>query len=141
MEIRTYTRIWSTGKTLYSVMDITLPRPVSVITIAVFGGISIIWMPFVFMVLQLNFSSPMTWMIAAGVPGVLAWMGNKPIFEDKQLLDYVRSQVGHFSEPKYLSDMKPESYADGQAFVNQQGIWEPTNQSTPTKTGKKKNRG
>jgi hypothetical protein len=142
VEIRTYTRIWSTGKTIYSLADITLPRPVSVITLAVFGGVSIIWVPFVFMVLGLAFSSPISWMIALGVPGVLAWMGNKPIFEDKRLLEYVMAQVGYFSEPHFLSDMKAESYEDGQVFTNQQGIWEPAPSERPIPAnGKKKRRG
>lgn len=125
MEIRTYTRIWTAGKTIYTIGDITLPRPVSLLSLGVFVLGIIIWTVPLFMLFSLPMGSPYTWILALSVPGVLAWASNKPMFENKPLFEYVVSQSTYLNEKPYLVDMRPTTEVDGQLYVNIQKIYEP----------------
>lgn len=125
MEIKTYTRIWNTPRTLYSFGDIQLPRPVSVITAVVFLAAAAIWVPIAIMLFSPSFTSASTVLLLLGPPGLAAWAGNKPIFEDKNIIHYLMSIAEYLQEPKEISDLAPEDEETGTEYRVTPSWWEP----------------
>lgn len=60
MDLPTYTRIWRIEKRLYKLYDFRLPVPVSLVTIGVFVGTSVVWC-LLMGLLGVPFHTPGTW--------------------------------------------------------------------------------
>lgn len=143
MEIRTYTRLWKTPRTFYSLGDISLPRPVSMMTAAIFFAVGLIWVPLMVNLFHLPLGNPFTIILYLGPPAAAAWIGNKPIFEDKNAFEFLMSQVKYLQEPPAWSDLKPEKEVVGTVYINQQRWWTPEARrarSVARKSSRKKRR-
>lgn len=107
MEIRTFTNFWALERKLYTVWDLTLPVPVSLRVLGVFVGFGVPW--WILMGLfQVSFNPPwyLLWIIP---PAVLAWLGSKPRFEGKSLIQYFRSRLQYLAEEKrYKGALEPD---------------------------------
>lgn len=106
MEIRNYTSFWNLEKKVYSFYDIQLPVPLSLRVLGVFVGTGIPWWGLM-MLLHIPLSPPwfLIWLI---IPGGLAWVGNKPWFEGKTLLGYVRARIQYLFENKSYKRLEPD---------------------------------
>ncbi len=110
MELRTYTGLWNVEKRLYKFYDINLPYPVSFkqLGIAVFSAVP--W--FVLMaVLRVPFGPPFGHVLWLAPPIILAWWGNKPVTEGKNLFDYIFSQVAFWLKPRHYAALTPKAPA------------------------------
>ena len=105
-------------KKVYSIYDLQLPVAIPVRAIGVFG---IIGLPY-WLVLNI-FGFPFalnglviaTWIIP---PAVAAFFSNKPIFQGKNVVDFVKSQYTFFMEAKTYKGLSPatEAYATDEYF-------------------------
>lgn len=116
MEIKTYTNIWNEEKKLYSIYEWQLPTPVGFRQIGLFFIGGIIWIPLMFF-LGTPIDSSIGFIIWFGPPVALAILGNRPIFEDKTLIQYVQSNIGHMMEPKNILDGNPVNLKE-EKFAN-----------------------
>lgn len=125
LPIQTYTHIWSSARVFYTINDFTLPRPISMMTAGIFLLSGIIWVPLIITLFHPPLTSPYTWMFLLGVPALAAYFGNRPIFEGKNFLGYLNSQIRYYFRPRYLTDMKSTSKPPIVVYENEQAIWEP----------------
>lgn len=125
MQIKTYTHIWNMPRVFYTFGNMNLPRPVSLLSAAIFLGVGLVWIPLIWFVFHPPVGSPFTWMLLLGGPGIAAWMGNKPVFEDKNIVQYLGSQFHFIAEPPTWSDLEPDKNLPGQGYANQHKWWEP----------------
>lgn len=102
MELRTYTGLWNVEKRLYKFYDVSLPYPVSVKQIGIFLGSAIPWLALMGF-LQVPFAPPFGHIIWLAPPVALAWWGNKPVAEGKNLAEYVFSQISFFLSHRHFS--------------------------------------
>lgn len=119
--VKTYTRIWDTKKTLYALGDTPLPVPIKVFSAMVTIISGVIWVPLALAIIPGG--SSIKWVIALGVPVALGIMGDKPIFEGKNVVEYVISQVTYFFVPARLSDLVADDDPPGTYYVNEQKLW------------------
>lgn len=106
VEIKNYTPFWALERKVYSFYDIQLPVPVSLTVLGVFVGIGIPW-GFLMFLLQVPFTTPwyLLWLIP---PAGLAYMANKPIFENKTLVEYLISRGKHLMENRRYKRLEPD---------------------------------
>lgn len=105
MQVHTYTNMWNEEKKLYSIYEWELPTPVGFRQIGLFAFGAIIWMPIMYMfraVVPINTAIGLV--IWFSVPVLLAFLGNKQIFEKKSIFHFAQSYLGFLMEPKYVLD-------------------------------------
>lgn len=100
-----------------------LPRPISLVSIGIFLGVGLIWVPTIILLFSPSMTSPATWMIILGVPIGASIIGNKPWFDGKNIFDFILSQVSYFQEPQAWSDMVDEKELEGQGYEIKQFWW------------------
>lgn len=144
MELKTYTNIWSSPRRMYSVGDMTLPQPVPLIAAAIFVLTAAVWMPLL-AVLGVSFKSSIGLVAYFSLPVGLAWVGNKPIFEGKSIIQYVLSLISYLTEAKQLNRLLPTATPNKQIFQFNTQIWTPDEDHlneitnpTPSPTRKKR---
>lgn len=103
LEAKTYTNIWNQDKKLYSIYELELPTPVSFRQIGLFFIGALLWAPLMY-VLHVPISNAGGFILWVAPPFVLAWIGNRPIFEDKTLFQWLFGFIGFFFEPKAIMD-------------------------------------
>lgn len=137
MEIRDYTHIWDMKRTLYTIGDMSLPRPISALSAGVFIMVGILWIPPIVLIFSPPLDSPFTWLLVLGVPFLAANLSSKPIFEGKNIGQFVISQLTYLVQPKGLSDMAPDNEPLHTQYTLESKWWEPTNQKS-VRTRKKR---
>jgi TcpE family len=101
VELYTYTTLWKVERRLYKIYDFTLPMPVSLRQVGAFIGSTIPW----FMLLSLlnvPFAAPwhLLWLAP---PALFTWYANRPVAEDKSLIEYVGAQLSYFlGQPRQI---------------------------------------
>lgn len=128
--IKTYTRIWKAKRIIYTINDMVLPFPVPLMGAFIF---LITFIPLAIVVYGLfgaPLSNPFVFFITVGIPGLFAFYGNKPIWEEKTLVEYLSAQVEFMFEKKALSDLEPDEVPFGQYYAVRQRIWKPTAELT-----------
>jgi hypothetical protein len=106
MEIRNYTSFWNLERKVYSFYDVQLPIPLSLRVLGVFVGTGAPWWTLMFL-LGVPFGPP--WYLLYVIPpGLLAWLGSKPIFEGKTLVEYLKARLGHLLENKAYKRLEPD---------------------------------
>lgn len=106
IEVKNYTPFWSLEKKIYSFYDVQLPFPISLTLVGVFVAVGIPW-GFLMWLLHVPFGTPwyLVWIVP---PGVVAWFSNKPIFEGKTLIEYVKSRVHYLTENRKYKRLEPD---------------------------------
>lgn len=123
MEIRTYTNIWNVEKKLYNVGDLKLPFPVAFKQIGLFVVFTVPWIALLFFLsVPINATTHYLWW---GPPGVLTWMGNKPIFEGKSIIQYARSMIGFAFRAKVYTAVEPKKPFEGKRHGIIAQYWTP----------------
>lgn len=115
MEIKTFTNFWNIEKKVYSIYDIQLPFAVSIRSIGIFAVtgvpywiiLSIFGMPF-------GLSTIIFWL---AVPLILSIIGNRPIFEGKNIVDYLTSQIKFLFESKRYKGLNASNEKNGSKTV------------------------
>ena len=120
IEVKNYTPFWNLEKKVYSFYDVQLPMPISLTVLGVFVATAVPW-GLLMWLLHVPFSTPwyLIWIIP---PGLLAWLGNKPIFEGKNLLQYLKSRVTHLFENKRYKRLEPDLTKYDAPIVVEQNI-------------------
>lgn len=124
MRIKTYTDIWDSPRTFYSIGDFVLPKPIPLVSLGLFLLVGVIWVPLFFVLFSPSVTSPMTWMIALSAPVGIATIGNKPWFDGKNIFDFLLSQARYFQEPPAWSDMQPDREKSGTVYYTRKMWWE-----------------
>ena len=107
MEIRTFTNFWNMEKKVYSIYDLQLPVAVPIRSIGVFAAIGFpYWLIlYIFGVeLALNVFIIAIWILP---PAFAAFFSNKPIFQGKNVVDFVKSQFTFLMEAKTYKGLAP----------------------------------
>ncbi|GAA3979956.1 hypothetical protein GCM10022630_24050 [Thermobifida alba] len=110
MDLPTYTRIWRIEKRLYKLYDFRLPVPVSLVTIGVFVGTSVVWC-LLMGLLGVPFQTPwhVVWLVP---PGVITFLATRPVIEGKSLTELLRSQLVYAAEARVYTRLAPEYESD-----------------------------
>ena len=126
MQIRTYTHIWNMPRVFYTFMDWTLPKPVSMISALIFLGVGAVWVPLIVGIFHLPMANPYSWIAILSAPSVAAFFGNRPVFEEKSIIQYLVSQIGYLKQSKTWADMIP-GFIDGEEITSifHSRIWSP----------------
>lgn len=124
MELRTYTGLWNVEKRLYKFYDVNLPYPVAVKQIVIFLVAVIPWLGLMSM-LGVPFKPPFGQIIWIAPPVLIAWWGNKPVAEGKNLPDYLISQVSYFLGNRQFSSMTPDTTVGKKTSVSAK-VWTST---------------
>ncbi len=106
MEIKNYTSFWDLEKKIYSFYDVQLPMPLSLRVLAVFVATAAPWSLLMWL-LHVPITTP--WFLIWLAPPILvAYFGSKPIFEGKNLLEYLRSRISYLRENKKYKRLEPD---------------------------------
>ncbi|MBO2529624.1 MAG: chromosome partitioning protein [Thermobifida sp.] len=110
MDLPTYTRIWRIEKRLYKLYDFRLPVPVSLVTIGVFVGTSVVWC-LLMGLLGVPFHTPwhVVWLVP---PGVITFLATRPVIEGKSLTELLRSQLVYATEARVYTRLVPQYEPD-----------------------------
>lgn len=111
LEARTYTNIWNQDKKLYSIYEWQLPTPVSFRQLGLFFLGALIWCPIAW-IIGIPVTSSIGFILWFGPPIALAIFGNKPIYEDKTLFQWISGLLGYATEPKRIMDGRPVDKAE-----------------------------
>jgi hypothetical protein len=108
-------------KKLYSLYDLSLPAPVSIRTVLIFVGVALPWSALLFF-LQVPFSPP--WFILYPVlPLAAAYFGNKPIFEGKNLIEYLQSRIKYVFQPNKYKRLEPYTEKPTETYTVNAEVW------------------
>lgn len=99
----THTNIFNQPKKLYAIYEWTLPAPVTFRQLGLFVLGALVWCPLMF-ILGVPISTSFGFMIWVSAPVALAVFGSKPIYEDKNIFEYIGGVVNYFGEPKRIMD-------------------------------------
>lgn len=112
MEIRTFTSFWNVEKKIYSIYDLQLPVAISIRSVGVFVAVAVpYWVILAIFGVPFNLSLIIVWL---ALPTIVAILGNRPIFEGKNLIDYVQSRVKYIFESKKYKGLQPSTEKSGQ---------------------------
>lgn len=112
MEIRTFTTFWSMEKKLYSIYDLQLPFPIPIRSVIVFGAVGLpYWVILNLLGLQFGLSPLIILWLAP--PLLIAFIADKPIFQGKNIIDFMKSTSNFLMESKTYKGLAPatEKYA------------------------------
>lgn len=105
MEIKTFTSFWNIEKKVYSIYDIQLPFAVSIRSIGVFAVTGVpYWIILNIFGMPFGLQTIIVWL---AIPLALSVIGNKPIFEGKNIVDYLSSRIKFLFESKKYKGLKP----------------------------------
>lgn len=125
MKLLTFTRLWTARKRIYSINDLRLPTPIDLAQAGLFLVVAVVWVP-ILAVLGVPFANPWGAIAYIGVPGAIAYVGNKPIFGgSKNLWGYLGSQLSYISQPKIWNGFEPEKYVEGEKILVTTEVWTP----------------
>jgi hypothetical protein len=117
MEVKTYTTFWNQEKKLYSINDIALPFAIPLRTLFIFILIAIPWLYLLLGILHVPFSSGFSIILFFGPPAGLAYMGGKPILEQKSLVAFLRSQANFWmTEARHWKGFVPNRDGEKQLY-------------------------
>lgn len=123
MEIKTYTNVWNADRKMYRFQDINLPMPISFKQIGLFGAGAIIWFPFMAL-FKVPIATSWGVILWFSIPLGLAWIGNKPIFGGKTIIQALGSFIVFLFEPPKLIDMeKPNASELEGVEIIQSEVW------------------
>lgn len=115
MEIKTFTSFWNIEKKIYSIYDIQLPFAVSIRSVGVFAATGIpYWLILSMFGVPFGLSSMIFWVAP---PLVFAIIGNRPIFEGKNIVDYLSSQIKYLFESKRYKGLNASTEKTGEKTV------------------------
>lgn len=122
MEIRTYTNFWNLERKFYSFFDISLPVPVSLVFAGLLVGTGIPWALLMWLV-QMPLTSP--WFLIWIMPPVgLAYLGSKPIFEQKTLFQFLATQIQFLlQDRRYKAALTPDLNKYGETIPVSKSIF------------------
>ncbi|WP_234401536.1 TcpE family conjugal transfer membrane protein [Thermobifida halotolerans] len=107
MDLPTYTRIWRIEKRLYKLYDFRLPYPVSLVTIGVFVGTTVVWCLLMSLV-GVPFAPPVGHVLWLVPPGVITFLATRPVIEGKSLTGLLRSQLVYGAEARVYTRLAPQ---------------------------------
>lgn len=111
MEIKTFTSFWNIEKKVYSIYDIQLPFAVSIRSIGVFAATGIpYWLILSMFGVPFGLSLLVVWIAP---PLVFAIIGNRPMFEGKNIVDYLNSRVKFLFESKKYKGLQAATEKTG----------------------------
>lgn len=115
MEIKTFTNFWNIEKKIYSIYDIQLPFAVSIRSVGIFAATGIpYWIILSIFGVPFGLSTLVFWI---AVPLILSIIGNRPIFEGKNIVDYLTSQIKFLFESKKYKGLEPATEKAGYKTV------------------------
>lgn len=115
MEIKTFTSFWNIEKKIYSIYDIQLPFAVSIRSIGIFTVTGIpYWIILSIFGVPFGLSTLVFWL---AVPLILSIIGNRPMFEGKNIVDYLTSQIKYLFESKRYKGLEPSVEKSGSKTV------------------------
>lgn len=121
MPVRTYTDFWTMEKKLYSLYDLSLPAPISIRTVIIFIGIGVPWTALLLM-LHVPFSPP--WFILYPlIPFIGAYFGNKPVFEGKNIFQYLGSRIKYVFQPQQFKGLEAYNEAPADIYEIHGEVW------------------
>lgn len=124
MEIKTYTNMWNVEKKLYNVGDIKLPFPIAFKALGLFVVFFVPWLGlFFFLGIPFTQQTHFFWWLP---PAVLTWLGNKPIFEGKSIIQFARSMIGFAFRAKIYTAIEPKKPFVGRRHGVVAQYWSPT---------------
>lgn len=124
MEIRTYTNVWSTSKRLYTIGDISLPQPIPLVAAGIFIFTMAIWAP-ILSAFGVAFNNGVGIAIYLSVPAAAAWVGNKPIFHGKSILQYILGMLAYFRQPRVWTALRDDKDMRGEKIQARLTAWIP----------------
>jgi len=122
MEVKTYTDFWSMEKKLYSIYDFSLPAPVSLRTVGIFLGLGIPWMALM-AILHVTLDPPW-FLIYIAPPAVFAYFGSKPIFEGKNIFQYLGSRIRYVFQSKFYKGLEPMIDDSKDEYIISARVWQ-----------------
>ena len=112
MEIKTFTSFWNIEKKIYSIYDIQLPFAVSIRSVGIFAVTGIpYWLILSMFGVPFSLSLIVVWVAP---PLVFALIGNRPIFEGKNIVDYLGSRIKFLFESKRYKGLQPATEVSGE---------------------------
>lgn len=126
MKLLTFTRLWTARKRIYSINDLKLPTPIDLVQAGLFIMVAAIWIP-ILAVIGVPFANAMGAVAYVSVPGLIAWVGNKPIFDGKNLFGYATSQISYLGQPKIWNGFEPEKFTPNEKVLITTEVWTPRN--------------
>lgn len=124
MQINTYTNVWASSKRLYTIGDISLPAPVPLASAGIFILALILWAPLLW-TLGVPVANGVGLAFYASIPVGLAWIGNKPIFHNKSILQYVIGFTRYLSEPKVWTALQNDKDMRKEKIAISSTVWIP----------------
>jgi hypothetical protein len=106
MEIRTFTTFWNMEKKLYSIYDLQLPFPIPIRSVIVFGAVGLPYW-FLLNIFGLEFGLSPTVIIWVVPPIFIAFIADKPIFQGKNIIDFMKSTSSFLMESKTYKGLAP----------------------------------
>lgn len=116
MQVKTYSGLWNVENRLYKFYDINLPFPISVKQLGLGLGSFIPWL-FLMHLIGVPFS-PFGLIVWVVPPGLVTWLGNKPVAEGKSLFDYVYAQVAYMINDKTYIALTPQNITEDTHIVD-----------------------
>ena len=146
MEIRTFTTFWNMEKKLYAIYDLQLPFPIPIRSVIVFGVVGLpYWL--ILNLAGLSFglnASVIFWILP---PILLAFIADKPIFQGKNLIDFIKSTYTFLMESRRYKGLAPateqygvEDYYKKEFFTFDETPITDFSEEEPVKADKKNNK-
>lgn len=112
MEIRNFTNFWNMERKVYSIYDLQLPAPINLRAAGIFVGTAVpYWGILIALGVPFNIELGIVWL---ALPAILAFIGNKPIFEGKSFIDYIVSRFRFLFESKRYKGIEPATEKYGE---------------------------
>ena len=112
MEIKTFTSFWNIEKKIYSIYDLQLPFAISIRSVGIFAATGIpYWLILSMFGLTFGLESIVIWL---ALPLTFAVIGNRPIFEGKNIIDYLNSRIKFLFESKKYKGLLPSTEKPGE---------------------------
>ncbi|WP_345023202.1 conjugal transfer protein, partial [Nonomuraea roseoviolacea] len=119
MDLPTYTNIWRIEKRLYKLYDLRLPMPLPIVWIGVFVGVFVPWS---LLLVLIGVPVAMPWHVLFLVPpGIVTWLGTRPVIEGKRLTELLESQLRYLGQPRAWYRLSPMSEPETVSFSGR--IW------------------
>lgn len=106
MEIKNYTSFWNLEKKLYSFYDFQLPVPLS---LRVFGVFIVVAVPWALLMWAIRMPITPPWFLIWLAPPVgIAYLCSRPLFEGKNLVEYLGSWLTYLRQNRKYKRLEPD---------------------------------
>lgn len=110
MELKTYTNLWQVERRIYRIYDLNLPYAVSLKQLGFFLAFTVPWVTLL-VLLQVPFATP--WHLLWVLPPIgVAYVANRPLIENKSILQLVGSQAQYLAQSRQYTRLSPWTEPD-----------------------------